>query len=70
MSNNGKYDFLDLTVEKCFGSFYNVPDYQREFVWESDKQVQQLLSDIEEAYNADSRKEYFIGTTVDRKSVV
>ncbi|MCI9286300.1 MAG: DUF262 domain-containing protein [Muribaculaceae bacterium] len=64
MSNNGKYDFLDLTVEKCFGSFYNVPDYQREFVWESDKQVQQLLSDIEEAYNADSRKEYFIGTTV------
>lgn len=64
MANSSKYDFIDLTVEKCFNNFYIVPDYQREYVWEADKQVEELLSDIEEAYTNDSKKEYFIGTTV------
>lgn len=63
-SNVSKYEFIDLTVEKCFSNFFVVPDYQREYVWEADKQVEQLLSDIDEAYSADSKKEYFIGTTV------
>jgi hypothetical protein len=62
--NSSKYEFIDLTVEKCFSNFFVVPDYQREYVWEADKQVEQLLTDIEEAYSADSKKEYFIGTTV------
>ena len=64
MSASSKYDFIDLTVEKCFNNFYIVPDYQREYVWEADKQVEQLLVDITEAYDNDSKKEYFIGTTV------
>lgn len=64
MANSSKYDFIDLTVEKCFNNFYIVPDYQREYVWETDKQVEELLTDIEEAYTNDSKKEYFIGTTV------
>ncbi len=64
MSNSSKYDFEDFTVEKCFSNFFIVPDYQREYVWEADKQVEQLLSDIDEAYTTDSKKEYFIGTTV------
>lgn len=64
MANSSKYEFIDLTVEKCFTNFYNVPDYQREYVWEAEKQVEQLLNDIEEAYSNDAKKEYFIGTTV------
>lgn len=64
MANSSKYDFIDLTVEKCFTNFFVVPDYQREYVWEADKQVEQLLVDIDEAYSSDSKKEYFIGTTV------
>lgn len=64
MPNTSKYEFIDLTVEKCFSNFFVVPDYQREYVWEADKQVEQLLVDIDEAYSSDSKKEYFIGTTV------
>lgn len=40
--------------------FYIVPDYQREYVW-TDKEVQQLLDDINDEMNGSS-KEYFIGT--------
>lgn len=64
MPNSTKYDFIDLTVELCFKSFFVVPDYQREYVWESRKEVDKLLSDVMEAYNANPDKEYFIGTTV------
>lgn len=64
MATSSKYEFDDLTVEKCFNNFFIVPDYQREYVWEAEKQVEQLLSDIEEAYSNDPLKEYFIGTTV------
>lgn len=64
MPNSSKYEFIDLTVEKCFSNFFIVPDYQREYVWEANEQVEQLLQDIDEAYSADSKKEYFIGTTV------
>ena len=64
MPSSSKYEFIDLTVEKCFSNFFVVPDYQREYVWEADKQVEQLLTDIDEAYSSDSKKEYFIGTTV------
>src|ERR1700676_4028024 len=40
--------------------FYIVPDYQREYVW-TEKEVQQLLDDIEEQLDVDERREYFIG---------
>ena len=60
-----KYTFDDLTVVKSFKNyFYIVPDYQREYVWEADKEVAQLLTDVYEAYAAAKNKEYFIGTTV------
>ena len=60
-----KYTFEDLTVDKSFQNyFYVVPDYQREYVWEAEKHVKQLLVDVYEAYTADRNKEYFIGTTV------
>lgn len=60
-----KYTFDDYSVEKCFkNNFFIVPDYQREYVWKADDQVAQLLSDVYDAYAADKKKEYFIGTTV------
>lgn len=53
----------DETISDVFKSFYVVPDYQREYVWE-EAQVDQLLRDIrtEQLDGADS--EYFIGSIV------
>jgi Protein of unknown function DUF262 len=50
------------TIEEAFREcFYIVPDYQREYVW-TDKEVQQLLDDIDEQIDGGRRREYFIGT--------
>ncbi len=56
----------DITVTSVFQAFYAVPDYQREYVWETE-QVEQLLTDInaELAGNDSARaSEYFIGSIV------
>ncbi len=60
---NDKY-----AIEKAFKDcFYAVPDFQREYVWD-DRQVTQLLEDIDEQFygnnekSNDSATEYFIGT--------
>lgn len=56
----------DIKVADVFQSFYVVPDYQREYVWETDE-VEQLLTDIHnELAGADPAKapEYFIGSIV------
>jgi hypothetical protein len=56
----------DIKVADVFQAFYAVPDYQREYVWETE-QVEQLLSDInaELAGNDPTRApEYFIGSIV------
>lgn len=51
------------TIEEAFKEcFYQVPDYQREYVW-TDKEVYQLLDDINDEING-SDKEYFIGTVL------
>ena len=57
----------DLSLGKLFGDFYTVPSYQREYVWEADKQVDRLLQDINSEFSsndAGSDSEYFIGSTV------
>jgi hypothetical protein len=52
------------TIEEAFREcFYIVPDYQREYVW-TDKEVQQLLDDINEQIDASNSREYFIGTVL------
>lgn len=56
---NHKYS-IQQAFRECF---YIVPDYQREYVW-TDKEVQQLLSDIDEQMDGDSNLEYFIGTVL------
>ena len=56
----------DINVADVFQSFYVVPDYQRENVWETE-QVEQFLNDInaELADNdAVTAPEYFIGSIV------
>ncbi|MDF1553709.1 MAG: DUF262 domain-containing HNH endonuclease family protein [Deferrisomatales bacterium] len=56
----------DINVAQVFQSFYVVPDYQREYVWETD-QVEQLLNDINAELNGADPKaapEYFIGSVV------
>ncbi len=55
--------FNDLNIEMCFKNFYTVPAYQREYVW-TEKEVNQLLSDLYEEFDGNQKKEYFIGTTV------
>jgi hypothetical protein len=52
------------TIEEAFREcFYIVPDYQREYVW-TDKEVHQLLEDIDEQIDAGTTREYFIGTVL------
>ena len=56
----------DISIATVFQAFYAVPDYQREYVWESE-QVEQLLNDVNGELNgADPSKapEYFIGSIV------
>lgn len=56
----------DIKIADVFQAFYAVPDYQREYVWETE-QVEQLLTDInaELAGNDPATSpEYFIGSIV------
>ena len=53
----------DETVSDVFKSFYVVPDYQREYVWE-EAQVEQLLRDIRTEQLDGGEAEYFIGSIV------
>lgn len=56
----------DVKVAEVFQSFYAVPDYQREYVWQPE-QVEQLLTDIQserEGVAPDAAPEYFIGSIV------
>ncbi|MCA9464096.1 MAG: DUF262 domain-containing protein [Nitrospira sp.] len=52
------------SIEEAFREcFYIIPDYQREYVW-TDKEVNQLLEDINEQLDTGSTREYFIGTVL------
>jgi hypothetical protein len=53
----------DRSLAKIFDDFYSVPDFQREFVW-GEKEVDQLLQDINSAFAGDPSSEYFIGSIV------
>lgn len=55
--------YNDHSVGSAFKDHYTVPDYQREYVWQ-EEQVEQLLSDLLDAYTEDSDKTYFLGTIV------
>lgn len=54
------------------GYFFVVPDYQREYVWKKEDQVEQFLQDIDSAYNARTNNtkdnSYFIGSIIITKN--
>lgn len=56
---NHKYS-IEEAFRECF---YIIPDYQREYVW-TDKEVHQLLEDINEQIDTGLAREYFIGTVL------
>jgi uncharacterized protein with ParB-like and HNH nuclease domain len=57
-----KIENFKYSIEQAFREcFYMVPDYQREYVW-TEKEVNQLLDDINEQIDGGSAREYFIGT--------
>ena len=57
----------DINIAEVFQAFYAVPDYQREYVWETE-QVEQLLDDVNSALidgnGSQEAPEYFIGSIV------
>ena len=55
--------YNDHSISSAFKDHYIVPDYQREYVW-NDEQVEQLLTDLLDAYHTDNKKAYFLGTIV------
>ena len=57
------------TIEEAFREcFYIVPDYQREYVW-TEKEVHQLLDDIDEQLDVSETREYFVGMVLVSPSV-
>lgn len=57
------FDKEQLNVAGIFKNFYEVPSYQREYVWKR-ANVLALLNDIKDSFDSDSGNDYFIGTTV------
>lgn len=54
------------SITKLKDYFFLVPDYQREYVWKPDDQVEQFIIDIDNEYepNPDLQKSYFIGSII------
>lgn len=61
--NTQLFDKDQLNIEEIFNNFYEVPDYQREYVWRK-ANVLALLNDIYSAFKESNQNSYFIGTTV------
>lgn len=61
-----KIDAQVKSIEKLKDYFFLVPDYQREYVWKADDQVEQFLTDIDNEYdeNAEQQESYFIGSII------
>ncbi|WP_379093349.1 DUF262 domain-containing protein [Pedobacter sp. UC225_65] len=54
------------SIKKLENYFFLVPDYQREYVWKPDDQVEQFIIDIDNEFdpNAKEQKSYFIGSII------
>lgn len=62
-----KIESEKLLVKDVFKRWYRIPEYQRPYVWEAD-QVIELLDDIFQASQANSKSQYFLGSMVLKKS--
>jgi uncharacterized protein with ParB-like and HNH nuclease domain len=49
--------------EKIFGSYYQIPEYQRPYVW-SKERVEELWEDVMMQFQEDKSKNYFLGSIV------
>ena len=56
---NEQITFDNLNLDKAYKNYYIVPDYQREYVWKREE-VEQLMSDITEAYLTAKDKDYLV----------
>lgn len=61
-----KIDAKVRSIAKLKDYFFLVPDYQREYVWQPDDQVEQFLTDIENEYVpfANVPRSYFLGSII------
>lgn len=50
-------------IKEAYGSQYVIPVYQRNYTWKKNKQVKQLLNDIERILKGETKK-HFVGTVV------
>lgn len=59
-----KIDAKVQSISKLKDYFFLVPDYQREYVWKPDDEVEQFLIDIENEYSPDAKEQrnYFLGS--------
>lgn len=53
-----KIDAKVQSISKLKDYFFLVPDYQREYVWKPDDEVEQFLIDIENEYSPDAKEQY------------
>lgn len=61
-----KIDANVLCIEDLQNYYFTVPDYQREYVWEENKHIQQFLVDIDEEFESlsNEKQDYFIGSII------
>ena len=53
------------TLKETFeGTYFSVPDYQREYTWSHDKEVEDLYNDLIENYENNPDKAYLLGPIV------
>lgn len=52
-----------LSIREIFERWYQIPEYQRSYVWDTD-QVQDLLQDIYDSFQRNKSAEYFLGSMV------
>lgn len=52
-----------LSIREIFELWYQIPEYQRPYVWDTD-QIQDLLQDIYDSFLRNKSTEYFLGSMV------
>ncbi|KAA3652000.1 MAG: DUF262 domain-containing protein [Bacteroidetes bacterium] len=54
------------SISKLKDYFFIVPDYQREYVWKPDDQVEQFIADIDNEFDPSTKEQkgYFIGSII------
>lgn len=67
MSNTKEIESKKVNLSTLFSDYwFRVPEYQRSYVWGKD-QIDELLDDLNYAFNHNPNKEYFLGSVVLQK---